>query len=55
MAPRPLGALEKLFDPLDEITQHWALSGFTAVMLMFVLPLVALTMLLLAYQGWRKR
>ncbi len=36
-------------------TQHAALGGFTAVMLMFVLPLVAFTMLLLAYQGWRKR
>ena len=38
-----------------ESTQHWALSGFTAVMLMFVLPLAAFTMLLLAYQSWHKR
>ncbi len=38
-----------------ESTQHWALSGFTAVMLMFVLPLVALTMLSLTYLGWRER
>ena len=36
-------------------TQHAALGGFTTVMLMFVLPLVAFTMVLLAYQGWRKR
>ncbi len=38
-----------------EGTQHWALGGFTAVVLMFMLPLVVFTMVLLAYQGWRKR
>ena len=35
-------------------TRHAALGGFTTVMLMFVLPLVSFTVLLFAYQSWRR-
>ncbi len=36
-------------------TEHQALAGFTSVMLMFVLPLVSFTLVLVAVQSWRRR
>jgi cation:H+ antiporter len=36
-------------------TQHAAASGFSEIMLVFVLPLVTFTLALIAWQGWRRR
>lgn len=36
-------------------TEHAALAGFSSIMLVFVIPLVSFTLVLLAVQGWRKR
>jgi len=36
-------------------TQHGAASGFSNIMLVFVLPLVTFTLALIAWQGWHKR
>lgn len=36
-------------------TGHPAISGFTTIITMFVLPLATLTLVAIAYQSWRKR
>ncbi|MGD8327911.1 MAG: calcium/sodium antiporter [Acidobacteriota bacterium] len=36
-------------------TEHSASSGFTGIMFFFVMPLVLLTLALIAWQGWRHR
>lgn len=36
-------------------TQHQALPGFSAVMLLFVIPLTGITLLVLALRAWRSR
>ena len=36
-------------------TQHDALAGYSTIMVLFVLPLVAFTLVLLAVQTWRRR